>query len=1321
MSFTPGQQRCINTLDRSLVVAAGAGSGKTFTLTKRIVHAIQSGAVDGIDRICAITFTNKAAGELKSRIKAELRACGLNEQALQVDEAWVSTIHGMCARILRAHAIELDIDPAFAMADQVVSDTLRDRAIEHVLIAAQAGIDWPDRDVDAASVNALFSEYPARSFGPRGNSVESMLKSLMGAAGSNKNGFDAFVMPEVRVNPAQLVEAALEAYEGIACLARGQKPNEAREAWAAAVEETAAAVRTEMQEGHARDPQWALRALDRLGVPRRSGTADYKAQVAEAIDLYDMCVMELRLAVASSHLATLVSLARQAQALFVASKREAGVLDNDDLLVLASRAIEDHPDIAALYVDKFQLIMVDEFQDTDQMQVDMIKRMAGPNACRLCTVGDAQQSIYRFRGADVSVYRRHLEEVHSAHPDDVIMLPDNFRSHSDVLKLVDCVFERPSMFGGEFMSLAPGRDDNRVKRPYAADVPRIRVQHVSTPHKGGVKTEVMREHAARQIADAFADLHDRGHSAGEMAVLLGGMSNADVYARALREKGLACVITGGSVFSRMPEAAMVLDLARVIANPYHTEALHNVLTGPLFELCAGDLLEIATSRDDQGALRRRNLCSGLRSCARVLRDGSAPSAWSPQLVLALRVMSDALDASRRSRSSRIIMRAVIESGLLSRLQQRGAEGLASAGNVYKAIRMIADIEESGAAGPAATARLFESILSEVKEPPGALSATGGDFVRIMTVHASKGLEFPIVAVAEFKDPRADSSKLLVSQVNGSVYLSLDLQNTLATLEGTAKLAGRIGSIYASLTQGAVCEEDFDRAVMGAEGALALRAALYGRDELGESEEQKRLLYVALTRAKEALIVALMGKATKDNPGAVPKNVLGAIVEALAGEEGSLDVGRSVVDFGGTMPALVEHVTLANQDDAQPTDLDSEEPVSTSADALAPCVGADPISANCEEGLADGQVAADLQQSERFVVPERQAHVVVHRRLYASAHDGVFSYSSIADASHEGDVLDQLARAYAVSADAVQPQVLFDLVLQPSDDSDSDFDFAFSWQQANRNAAVTDEDDGSWAYTGTSSADSDKATDFGTAFHRLAQYAVAVRDVGFVACRQAETTDDAVVSPGEMLDNGFGDATIDGVRVPRGLEKPSRARIESIARACRLDDAQMGRLDEALDRWFGSDVAAQMAQFTDLRAEVPFFLRIPCTGLSSDGVALCASDVEEAFLEGEIDLFALDESAQHACVVDYKTGGRDDETEEELYQKHVLQAVCYAYAIMRQGVTDVTATFVRVERARADASDQPQCVRYHFGSDDLPRLEQAIMDVYASRNSRYNAD
>ena len=132
MALKPGQLKCINTLDKPIVVAAGAGSGKTFTLTKRIVNALETHYVDDIGQVCAITFTNNAAAELKSRVKSALRACGMVEQSLKADDAWISTIHGMCARILRAHAVELDIDPAFKMAEGAEVDRFLDEAIDEL-------------------------------------------------------------------------------------------------------------------------------------------------------------------------------------------------------------------------------------------------------------------------------------------------------------------------------------------------------------------------------------------------------------------------------------------------------------------------------------------------------------------------------------------------------------------------------------------------------------------------------------------------------------------------------------------------------------------------------------------------------------------------------------------------------------------------------------------------------------------------------------------------------------------------------------------------------------------------------------------------------------------------------------------------------------------------------------------------------------------------------------------------------------------------------------------------------------------------------------
>ena len=141
MSLTPAQRASIERVDGPLLLCAGAGSGKTFTLQQRIAYALspESGpAVDGIERVLAITFTDKAAAEIKSRVRAVLRAEGMLDDALKVDGAWISTIHGMAGRILRAHALELGMDPAFRQLEEGEADEMRRRAYAAVLERAEA-------------------------------------------------------------------------------------------------------------------------------------------------------------------------------------------------------------------------------------------------------------------------------------------------------------------------------------------------------------------------------------------------------------------------------------------------------------------------------------------------------------------------------------------------------------------------------------------------------------------------------------------------------------------------------------------------------------------------------------------------------------------------------------------------------------------------------------------------------------------------------------------------------------------------------------------------------------------------------------------------------------------------------------------------------------------------------------------------------------------------------------------------------------------------------------------------------------------------------
>ena len=258
----------------------------------------------------------------------------------------------------------------------------------------------------------------------------------------------------------------------------------------------------------------------------------------------------------------MLGVARSAFSVYRRAKRERGVLDNDDLLIQAARALSSIG-IAAEFAHKFKLVMVDEFQDTDQLQVDMISRMAGEGACRLCTVGDAQQSIYRFRGADVEVYKRHLERIRIANPEGLIELPDNFRSHRDVLAFVDRIFEQKHVFGDEFMSLAPSRFESSVKAPYKGSDTRVSVLLTTYPARSGIASADVTRFEARRIAQRFSELREAGHTAGDMVVLLGKMTRATYSPTPCAKPASRALSRAGPSFPRRPKCSSCSGLRRL--------------------------------------------------------------------------------------------------------------------------------------------------------------------------------------------------------------------------------------------------------------------------------------------------------------------------------------------------------------------------------------------------------------------------------------------------------------------------------------------------------------------------------------------------------------------------------------------------------------------------------------------------------------------------------------------------------------------------------------------------------------------------------------
>lgn len=1158
-SCTPGQRQIITTLDSPLMVSAGAGSGKTFTLTQRIAYALEDGGSDSfagsIDEVLAITFTKKAAAELKSRIKGKLMELGLQEEALRVDDAWISTIHGMCARILREHALELGIDPAFSIVGEVEASTFRSRAYDVVMERLEQG--------ENPHVASLVSHLGVGEGGLGAAGLEGWVNVLTSRALALPDGFDAIDIPDVDADPSSLLRSLVERAEDVVvCIETLPKQGKTDTKVLSAMADALSCAHEYLLSGSCGssfyddgfDAERFVRTY--FGFPRTAKNfhakdsdpavfGDYRRSYAE-----DGAVVEA--ALASRDLHSLVVLAREVDAEYKRIKGPSS-LDNVDLLRLAYDALVGNPSIAEGYRSSFKMIMVDEFQDTDELQVALIGALAKEGYANVCTVGDAQQSIYRFRGADVNVFfgfHAMLEE----HCSDLrfVSLPDNFRSHADILSLVDCVFSQDQVFGEYFLSLAPKGKVNQHADPVFANRPRVSMALYECM-KGGPGVDSGRKACAERIAAHFSELRKAGEKPGDMVILLGAMSNVDVYSQALRDAGFECLVAGGSTFSGAYEVQMVSSMLAFFADRLDNEALYALLASPLFALGDDVLLHLATGHDRQGRSRRRDLSTGFWLWDKERGISGLSAEQEDQLDFAHLCLDEALRASRTLGACAAVRQLLRASGWFIRLQGSGAEGQAIVGNLSKALRLVEGIEQEGF-GQVRTASRFKASLREMKLSPGSLSAGGSDFVRIMTVHASKGLEFPHVALADLR-MTGQSDSILAENICGRTYACVDSP----ALRPVRKVVDSLHDLLETPdpTQEAIVEApDF-----------ASRCALlekYVSDQ--ELAESRRLLYVALTRASKSLFIGIVRRGNKDF-SYEGKGVLEDLHDAL-GWEPSVSAPVQMLDYGGSAPMRFEFNVL-----------DSPENIELAESGDAPS----------------------------FAIPSQPPQKAPFARPLATSREDVFSYSSIAGSSD--------------TAGSPDVSTMFD----------------------------------------SPSAQVEAATSLGTAFHRLAQRAILDMADGQIACPDAS----AIV------------AQVRG----RGLS-PQLA----------------NRLDTSLKRWFGSGLCRRLAQVGVPHAEVPFMVCLE----SSEG---------PVFLEGEIDAVSFAEDGS-AFLVDYKTGGSAFEPEAHLREKHMLQAQCYALALIEQGCPSVDASFVRVEQDDPCCPGQPQTVRYRFSCDEAPQLKRAILQAYA---------
>ena len=665
-------------------VSAGAGTGKTSVLVERFVRAVCDEGLD-VESVLVITYTRKAAGELRARIRAALTARGRPELARELDGAWISTIHGFCSRLLRAHPFAVGIDPGYHELDEEHGAVLRGEAFDRALAVFCSGAD-PER---------------LRLLATGGS--DRLRKMLTGVYAKLRSAGRPLVLA-VR-EPADLTERLATLREAAQCLLDdpGATQNQINAAQAAL------------------DLPSLPEALLELAPLRARG--ERAASFEEARRSVEQAAFEL---FATRDKELLQELLELFALEYAAGKERESALDFEDLQLLARDLLAGDERVREAEQLRFRAIMVDEFQDTNALQCELIDVIAAGPGKNLFFVGDEFQSIYGFRHADVGVFRARRELA-----EQKLSLTENYRSRPEVLAAVNYVFGEE--FGDGYQPLAAS---GAFPDPVFGHPVELLVTEKESYRGSG---EHWRRAEARLLARRVRELVDTGAaSPGEIVVLFAAGTDSEQYEEELRAQGLPTYRATGRRYFGQQQVVDLLMYLRLLRNRYDDEALAAVLASPFVGVSNDALVLI---RRNAG---RRPLFTGIERSL-----PAALSAEDERFVRAFKQRYERLvAASARASLERLCELVVCEHDYDLAVLARW-DGRRRYANLRKLMRLARSYEEvrgRDIEGFVGFLRDQEALgaaqLEAVSEEEGA------DAVRLLTIHSAKGLEFKVVVVAD---------------------------------------------------------------------------------------------------------------------------------------------------------------------------------------------------------------------------------------------------------------------------------------------------------------------------------------------------------------------------------------------------------------------------------------------------------------------------------------------------------------------------------------------------------------------------------------------
>lgn len=845
----PEQAAAAYEIKKHISVTAGPGSGKTTVLVERYLHILREQSLS-IDQIVAITFTNRAANEMRERLRKELNAIletttgderrrWLNYKRT-LDGAVITTIHGFCARLLREFPLEARVDPQFMLLD------------EH---QAALMLEWIVEEVLSEYISAGHVEISRLTLGVGRSRLAAALAQVYRDARGQGLSFEELALATARVHAttddhAQAIDDLDRAIDELL-----------------AVRRTTPAARANQQQLMSGWPE--IRKLLQT-VPSHETLADYcrrigdfrdrlrpaaRSPIADHVKAIDTLVWEKELQgripqvcldlFARQYALEMVNLLNSIDRRLNEEKHKLSALDFDDLesrtMVLLQR-----PEVIARTEDRYRFFLVDEFQDTNGVQQRLLERLAlpvGRRAANLFIVGDRKQSIYSFRGADVDVFRE-MTSILTAAGGETKPLQLNFRSQPPLIAFFNHLFARlfqlPEDMPVEFRTSQEGgkRSDAPVRRTFLDELGYVKHED-SEPKRqlrdDGPLVELMvtakvpieddpraeqdtRVLDAKQLARRINALKSENPDLkyGDIALLFRAMTHVQIYESAFRQANIPYQTVLGRGFYEREEITDLIQLLRFLDNKTDELALAAVLRSPLCGLSDNALLALRTppTRKFYTALQNHREIEYISDEEHELLDR------------ACRLISR-LVARRHHYSIHDLLRLAVQESEYMTVVAANFDGAQRLANIQRLFTLAARFESSGTHLIRDFVRYveeFEAIGS--RESEGQIDQAA-DAVRLMTIHQAKGLEFPVVIIPDLQR---------LSRVATDTWVMLDRHQGL-----TMKVPDGRGNLVAGCTF-----STFEK-----------------RHAYRELFESMRLLYVAATRAEDRLILS---GATDDLPG-----------------------------------------------------------------------------------------------------------------------------------------------------------------------------------------------------------------------------------------------------------------------------------------------------------------------------------------------------------------------------------------------------------------------------------------------------------------------